>query len=112
MLSRFSVLCHWRPCGAQFCPSFFIFNGLVYYSHFFENREMRRKPVADDTLWPIYSRNEPRYFILNGELRGIGHGPRATACAFWNEFMPLITARQSTTLLSACSSVQLFVTNY
>lgn len=54
-----------------------------------------RKPVADDTLWPIYSRNEPRYFILNGELRGIGHGPRATACAFWNEFMPLITARQS-----------------
>ncbi|KAI9554499.1 hypothetical protein GHT06_019772 [Daphnia sinensis] len=54
------------------------------------------KPVADDTLWPIYSRNEPRYFILNGEVRGIGHGPRATACAFWNEFMPLITARQST----------------
>ena len=54
-----------------------------------------RKPVADDTLWPIYSRNEPRYFILNGEVRGIGHGPRATACAFWNEFMPLITARQS-----------------
>ena len=50
--------------------------------------------MADDTLWPIYSRNEPRYFILNGELRGIGHGPRATACAFWNEFMPLITARQ------------------
>lgn len=54
-----------------------------------------RKPVTDDTLWPIYSRNEPRYFILNGELRGVGHGPRATACAFWNEFMPLISARQS-----------------
>lgn len=50
--------------------------------------------MADDALWPIYSRNEPRYFILNGEVRGIGHGPRATACAFWNEFMPLITARE------------------
>ncbi len=53
-----------------------------------------RKPVADDSLWPFYSRNEPRYFILNGEVRGVGHGPRATACAFWNEFMPLITACQ------------------
>lgn len=58
------------------------------------NRAIQRKPVNDSALWPVYSRNEPRYFILNGEVRGVGHGPRATACAFWNEFMPRLSNNQ------------------
>ena len=49
-----------------------------------------RKPTSDDTYWPVYSRRDPDYFILNAEKRGIGRGPRATACAFWNELMPLL----------------------
>lgn len=49
--------------------------------------------MDDGALWPQYSRNEPRYFILNSEVRGVGHGPRATACAFWNEFMPKLSAQ-------------------
>lgn len=48
------------------------------------------KPTSDDTYWPVYSRRDPDYFILNAEKRGIGRGPRATACAFWNELMPLL----------------------
>lgn len=56
--------------------------------------------MNDSALWPQYSRNEPRYFILNSEVRGVGHGPRATACAFWNEFMPKLSNRQSKFCLS------------
>ena len=50
--------------------------------------------MDDATRWPIYSRNQPQYFILDGGVQGVGHGPRATACAFWNEFMPLLTSLQ------------------
>jgi len=48
------------------------------------------KPMADDGVWPAYTRKDPKYFILNAENRGIGRGPKATSCAFWNEFMPLL----------------------
>ena len=57
--------------------------------------------------WPLYNRNKPQYFIWNGNIRGrlgscpgygsgflsssgTGEGPRASACAFWNEFMPML----------------------
>ncbi|KAG8276545.1 hypothetical protein J6590_063438 [Homalodisca vitripennis] len=46
------------------------------------------KPVSDDINWPIYSREQPQYYIFNAEKSGIGKGPRATACAFWNDFLP------------------------
>ncbi|XP_022919632.1 acetylcholinesterase [Onthophagus taurus] len=46
------------------------------------------KPVTDDVNWPLYTKDHPQYFILNADKSGIGKGPRATACAFWNDFLP------------------------
>lgn len=46
------------------------------------------KPVTDDVNWPIYSKDQPQYFIFNADKSGTGKGPRATACAFWNDFLP------------------------
>lgn len=46
------------------------------------------KPVTDDTNWPLYTKEAPQYFILNADKNGVGKGPRATACAFWNDFLP------------------------
>ncbi|XP_031333884.1 acetylcholinesterase-like [Photinus pyralis] len=46
------------------------------------------KPVTDDVNWPIYTKEHPQYFIFNADKTGIGRGPRATACAFWNNFLP------------------------
>ena len=54
---------------------------------------MLRKPVEEGTgslAWPRYSQEHPRYFFLDAEINGLGHGPRATACAFWNNFVPLL----------------------
>ncbi|XP_037081491.1 acetylcholinesterase-like [Pollicipes pollicipes] len=45
-------------------------------------------PVREGVSWPIYSRNQPQYYIFDGRVRGLGNGPRATGCAFWNEMMP------------------------
>lgn len=47
-----------------------------------------RKPVTDDVNWPLYTKDQPQYFIFNADKNGIGKGPRATACAFWNDFLP------------------------
>lgn len=47
-----------------------------------------RKPVTDDVNWPLYTKDQPQYFIFNADKSGIGKGPRATACAFWNDFLP------------------------
>lgn len=47
-----------------------------------------RKPVMDDVYWPTYSREKQEYFIFNAETSGVGKGPRAKACAFWNDFLP------------------------
>ncbi|XP_066248312.1 acetylcholinesterase-like [Euwallacea similis] len=46
------------------------------------------KPVTDDVNWPLYTKEQPQYFIFNAEKNGIGRGPRAQACAFWNHFLP------------------------
>lgn len=40
--------------------------------------------------WPLYTKAQPNYFILNAETTGLGKGPRAHTCAFWNEFLPNI----------------------
>jgi acetylcholinesterase len=47
-----------------------------------------RKPMQNDTDWPTYTKEHPKYYILNAEKTGIGKGPRTTACAFWNDFLP------------------------
>lgn len=49
----------------------------------------------DSEDWPLYTKAEPNYFILHSEKRGTGKGPRAHTCAFWNEFMPVITTGTS-----------------
>nr|AHW29554.1 acetylcholinesterase 2 [Cyrtorhinus lividipennis] len=46
------------------------------------------KPASQDVNWPSYTKQEPHYFIFHAEESGIGRGPRATACAFWNDFFP------------------------
>lgn len=46
------------------------------------------KPVTDDVDWPLYTKDQPQYFIFNADKGGLGKGPRATACAFWNDFLP------------------------
>lgn len=48
------------------------------------------KPVTDDVNWPLYTKEQPQYFIFNAEKNGIGRGPRADACAFWNHFLPKV----------------------
>ncbi|KAM0734792.1 Acetylcholinesterase [Formica fusca] len=45
-------------------------------------------PTLDEADWPPYTRDRPQYFILDAEKKGFGRGPRTTACAFWNEFLP------------------------
>jgi len=51
-----------------------------------------RRPTNDEDSWPTYARTTPQFFTWNTESLGrIGMGPRATACAFWNQFMPRIT---------------------
>lgn len=47
-----------------------------------------RKPVTDDVDWPLYTKEQPQYFLFNADKGGLGKGPRATACAFWNDFLP------------------------
>ncbi|KDR08515.1 Acetylcholinesterase, partial [Zootermopsis nevadensis] len=46
------------------------------------------KPVENDSDWPTYTKEHPKYYILNANHSGIGRGPRTTACAFWNDFLP------------------------
>ena len=50
--------------------------------------------MTNDTDWPTYSQNDERYVILKGEIDGIGHGLRKTACAFWNQFLPTIRSQK------------------
>ncbi|CAL8109300.1 unnamed protein product [Orchesella dallaii] len=53
------------------------------------------RPETEGEDWPLYTKAEPNYFILHSEKRGTGKGPRAHTCAFWNEFMPVITTGTS-----------------
>ncbi|EFN69187.1 Acetylcholinesterase [Camponotus floridanus] len=55
-----------------------------YYSHF----AYTGMPTPDESDWPPYTRDQPRYFILDAEKKDFGQGPRTTACAFWNDFLP------------------------
>lgn len=58
---------------------FFVSNAISFFF---------RKPTKEDSEWPSYSRDEPKYFIFDAEKTGLGKGPRTTYCAFWNEFLP------------------------
>lgn len=55
-------------------------------------------PALEGEHWPVYTKENPIYFIFNAEgeddLRGekYGRGPMATACAFWNDFLPRLRA--------------------
>jgi len=44
--------------------------------------------MSNDSVWPTYTKEHPKYYILNAEKSGTGKGPRTTACAFWNDFLP------------------------
>jgi hypothetical protein len=53
-----------------------------------------RKPTQNETDWPTYTKEHPKYYILNAERTGTGKGPRTTACAFWNDFLPRLRTQQ------------------
>lgn len=57
----------------------------------------------------MYTRDEPTYFILNADKAesGYGKGPRIQPCAFWNEFIPLITPGTSSCKLNEYVSLVL-----
>ncbi|KAK4288600.1 hypothetical protein Pmani_038376 [Petrolisthes manimaculis] len=53
------------------------------------------RPVEESVPWPKYTSSNPQYFVWNGnDSVQLGTGPRATACAFWNELMPVLRERQ------------------
>ena len=63
----------------------------------YENFARHGSPVFNTSdSWPLYNRNEPQYYIWNGNIRGTGEGPRATQCAFWNEFIPRLRTKNRT----------------
>jgi acetylcholinesterase len=54
----------------------------------FDRFALTGKPMPNDSVWPTYTKEHPKYYILNAEKSGTGKGPRTTACAFWNDFLP------------------------
>lgn len=60
-----------------------IFN-FVYY----------RNPALEGETWPQYTKENPVYYVFNAEgdekhkAEELGRGPMATACAFWNDYLP------------------------
>ncbi|KAF4525881.1 hypothetical protein B566_EDAN014658 [Ephemera danica] len=78
-------------------------------------RPLEPRPTSDEDAWPLYSRNTPQFFTWSADSIGhVGTGPRATACAFWNQFMPRITQAQDKSLSTSrasdsntCPSVEL-----
>ena len=46
-------------------------------------------PSLNETEWPEYSKDNQTYMVLHetGNTLSV-NGPRATACAFWNDLMP------------------------
>lgn len=44
--------------------------------------------MPEETEWPPYTKEEPKYYIYNAENIGTGKGPRSNPCAFWNDFLP------------------------
>ncbi|KAG7156934.1 Acetylcholinesterase-like 3 [Homarus americanus] len=55
---------------------------------------LNRRPVGRREEWPLYTRDQPMYYEWNGVTTGLGKGPRATGCAFWNELMPILRKKQ------------------
>lgn len=51
--------------------------------------------MSNDEEWPQYSRDDSQYYIFNAEKKGLGFGPRATPCAFWNDFLPRLQGHPS-----------------
>lgn len=80
---------------------------MKHYTHFAKYGN----PVYNKSEnWPLYNRNEPQYFIWNGNIRGTGEGPRASACAFWNEFMPMLRNENRTVTVRCARSESKVVT--
>lgn len=57
--------------------------------------EFARTGLINDDHWPLYSKENQIYYIFNAEDQTnkrkedkIGRGPMATACAFWNDYLP------------------------
>lgn len=61
--------------------------------------------MRDENQWPPYTREQPNYYIFNAEKNGMGKGPRTTACAFWNEFLPRLKGIPGKTSISICVCV-------
>lgn len=51
-----------------------------------------RNPGPEDSEWPRYTKENPVYYIYDAVNVGLGKGPRAEACEFWNGLMPEIKA--------------------
>nr|WGO51547.1 acetylcholinesterase [Lygus pratensis] len=73
----------------------------------FANFANTGKPGNTDVVWPAYTQKEPHYFIFHAEDSGIGRGPRAPTCAFWNDFFPRLKQHQSCDCNEAPGSVKL-----
>ncbi|KAK7583747.1 hypothetical protein V9T40_004710 [Parthenolecanium corni] len=55
-------------------------------------------PGPEDSEWPTYTKENPVYYIYDAVNVGLGKGPRAEACEFWNGLMPEIKAFVDTNL--------------
>lgn len=74
---KITVLCYKTRNSKQLTTFALTFSSL-YFS----------KPMPDDADWPTYTKEHPKYYILNADRFGTGKGPRTTACVFWNDFLP------------------------
>ncbi|KAK8399799.1 hypothetical protein O3P69_003672 [Scylla paramamosain] len=54
------------------------------------------RPVSREGEWPLYTSRGQQYYVwgTNESWPQIGRGPRTTACAFWNELMPILRETQ------------------
>lgn len=70
-----------------------------------------RNPAVDDEEWPNYSKDNPVYYIFNAEGKEpdqrakTGKGPMATACAFWNDYLPRLRAWAGEQATNICSFI-------
>lgn len=69
-----------------------------------------RKPMTNDSVWPTYTKEHPKYYILNAEKYSTGKGPRTTACAFWNDFLPRLKNQPGALLRSRTHLQEVHVT--
>lgn len=74
--------------------SFTILKKLKYHSKFISGIFSSRQPLPEASEWPLYTRDQPQYYILNADGNGLGKGPRSKACAFWNDFLQKVRTNQ------------------